>query len=123
MRTAIQSYKKVLKELDCGRLGAHNGEQCVYERKTGDVVRHCGVGALFNEAQIADLKSRRLNTKAIEDVIDVIGIRNLTAVTGLDADELDELQSEHDMNEYFVRTDPLNCDFRRFIVQKIDSLR
>jgi hypothetical protein len=58
--------------------------------------RMCGIGILLTDAQRADIKRRRLNHQEISTVAKKIGWNNLTAVTGLNVKELEELQLRHD---------------------------
>lgn len=95
-KTALQH---ILKEYNTKRLGATTNTwwpKCVYEAP-GDQ-RHCAVGALFSPAQLADLKTRGINSSGITEVISVIGKNNIETVTGMKSAELVKLQSLHDIN-------------------------
>lgn len=112
-RTRKQALSHILSELVGGRLGAMaapKGEPwntgCAYEAVKDGVVTHCGVGCLFNDAQIRSIKARGLNSEDVWGLRDNLGQDNLETVTGLCMDELDELQSLHDMEWHTIQESP-----------------
>jgi len=124
-RTRKQALKHILAELVGGRLGAVDGPKgswttgCAYEAVAGGVVRHCGVGCLFNEAQIRSLKARGLNGRSIDDVSDVIGKQNIVTVTGLTFDELETIQGKHDGEWQEIQENPKSTDLYRYLTKEL----
>ncbi len=122
-RTREQALRHILSELIAGRLGANLHAACAYEAVTKGVVRHCGVGCLFNEAQIKSLKARGLNEEPIDIVRDHIGKKNLETVTGLDMDELEYIQDVHDNNYRTIQNSPKNSSFYHYLTEELEQIR
>ena len=120
-RTQKQAYEHILSELDAGRLGAANSFGCSYVEGK----RHCAVGCLFNDAQLADIERRRLNVNfGIRELAHHhIGTENIEAVTGLELFDLILLQRKHDTDYLTVRNDPKNSQFRKFIVAVLKGMK
>jgi hypothetical protein len=76
------------------RLGAFTAVSCVYQNGQ----KTCAVGALFNKAQLKDIRARGLNSAPIEHLVQAIGKKNIEAVTGFSIRELDKMQDEHDIS-------------------------
>lgn len=121
----IDQYRKIREMALAGKLGA--AEQAEGECVSGCVYRNgdlrCGVGALFNDAQLDNIEELGLNTCGIDVVADNIGYDNIETVTGFTIKELIEIQGQHDaiiLNGY------LKPDFSpliRFLHKKIKELK
>jgi len=121
-RTRKQALTHILTELIAGRLGAVGGpkndpwsEGCAYEARVNGKLLHCGVGCLFNEAQIRSIKTRGMNTSAIDVVEEAIGALNLETVTGLHMDELVEIQDIHDGEWRQIQANPLDSGLHQYL--------
>lgn len=89
----LSQYQKLLRRFNKGLLGAMDDSgDCIY--KSGK--QTCGVGALFNAAQLKDIQKRDLNNTRIGSVATYIGQKNIEAVTGFTIEELEQLQTMHD---------------------------
>lgn len=76
-----------------GRLGAAGRAGCAYRHGK----KNCAVGCFFNKAQLDDIGKRLLNIRTPVRVLALrIGKENIEHVTGLELDELAELQLRHD---------------------------
>lgn len=95
----LKAYKKVLSHVHRGTVNPtlmSDSVEYSYERVVAGQKLMCGVGCLFTAAQRKDLQERHINSDTIRSVSREIGVRNLTAVTGLTLDELEDLQEAHD---------------------------
>lgn len=96
----VAAYERVIDLTQRGVIDPYaqrNLDQCMYAFRTGGKTVHCGVGALFTPAQIADLKKRDLNADTgIDRLADEIGVDNVVAATGLPMTSLRTLQNTHD---------------------------
>lgn len=122
-KTRLEAYEKVLKGINDGKVvPTLMSGSCQYTYKVPGKNRtiHCGVGILFNQAQLKDLEKRGLNGWMVEDLITRIGELNITTVTGLDSVDLSELQYEHDDASDSKRGDD---QFRSFVEHKIKKLK
>lgn len=126
-RTKLEAYRHVLQAYYAGILGAFSAGACAYRRGN----RRCAVGCLFNDAQLEDLKARKLNAKAtIGIVAGVIGKKNIEHVTGLSMPELLDLQNRHDRDADTglggdapaLRKGQPGTDFQKFLLRKIKRL-
>jgi hypothetical protein len=89
----LSQYQKLLRRFNKGLLGAMDDSgDCIY--KSGK--QTCGVGALFNAAQLKDIQKRDLNNTRIGSVATYIGQKNIEAVTGFTIEELELMQTMHD---------------------------
>lgn len=97
-RTPLQAYKDVLQAVKDGRVNPYQmGGMCQYRLEVdGKPTISCGVGSLFSEAQLDNIVEIGMNHHEITDLAGEIGDKNLLEVTGLEIDELVELQEEHD---------------------------
>jgi hypothetical protein len=111
-RTPLQAYQHVLKALDAGTVSPElMSDHCVY---TQGKKLNCGVGSLFTRAQLKDIKARGLNSQIIRAVGCAIGEHNLLEVTGLDMQQLEDLQEAHDCGR--------NEEFRKYVKSRIKRL-
>lgn len=94
MNTNRQKSIARLKQLFAERkLGARLNSTCMYAN--GE--KRCAVGAMFNDAQLADLKKRGLNSNTpIDKLAREIGKKNIEYVTGFSLNTLRRLQDLHD---------------------------
>lgn len=97
-RTRNETLDFMLAELNAGRLGAVKDGSCVYESDTGT---HCIVGCLFTPEQHANIKARGLNNYSIEFLISA-GVQ--IDAGGLTPEEIDTLQSAHDLWAHSAET-------------------
>ena len=110
MPTKLAAYKKVLSGIKSGIVDPEKMYFCQYrEPATG---LQCGVGILFNDAQLNDILERGLNEWSIRQLANVIGVKNIETVTGLSLKELDDLQTHHD-------TCCSNVEFEEYVRAKI----
>lgn len=117
----IDQYKKIRKMALSGKLGAFDGDSgsCMYRK--GD--RRCGVGALFNDAQLDSINEFGLNPTTIDIVAEFIGADNIELVTGFTIKELIEIQAQHDtviLNSYL---EPDFTPLIEFLDEKIKELK
>jgi hypothetical protein len=129
-RTRKQALNHILTELVGGRLGATTSSDgrywnvgCSYESLDKGIVRHCGVGCLFNEAQIRSIKSRGLNGMTIDEVAEVIGEKNITTVTGLHLTELDTIQCIHDDEWAHIQETPKDTKLYKYLTLALGKAR
>lgn len=125
-RTRKQALKHILTELLAGRLGAQAGQKnrpwdlaCAYESTTNGVVRHCGVGCLFNDAQLRSIKARKMNSIDVSSLADTIGEDNLTTVTGLQISELETIQALHDDFADDIRDRPAQTRLHGYLTREL----
>lgn len=128
-RTRYQALSHILGELVGGRLGAITApkhqpwnEGCAYEAVINRQVKHCGVGCLFNDAQIRSIKSLGLNRDDIGEVSGHIGVKNLETVTGLSMSELQHIQNLHDMDWRTVQKDPKKSELYRYLKRELGKV-
>lgn len=122
----IDQYKKIRKMALAGKLGAFDAPEfdldsgsCMY--RNGD--QRCGVGALFNDAQLDSIEEFGLNTTGINVVADVIGVDNIEFVTGFTIDELIEIQEQHDAVILDAYYEPDFTPLIEFLDKKINELK
>lgn len=117
-RTKLQAYTDVLNAFRAGRVNPQKmSGGCLYwdiDDNGRDL--SCGVGALFDEAQLNDIIVRGLNDLSVDRLIEVIGKENITHVTGLTEYELEVLQERHDRASQVSQG---NQVFERFLLQEI----
>lgn len=111
----LDQYRKLREKALQGKLGAESDTGCVYSRGT----RNCGVGALFSQAQIKDIKARSLNNVPVSTLADEIGKKNLEAVTGFTLMELTKLQRFHDSSAALLRRNPETTYMVEWLSQQI----
>ena len=120
-RTKLQAYQHVLDSVTAGRVDPQRMFNCQYrQRLPGGGQLNCGVGCLFNEAQLNDIEKRKLNHELVDELGNEIGLKNITEVTGLGLDELTELQLQHDNRS--AASFAQFHDFRNFLKKKIKAL-
>jgi len=68
----------------------------------------CPIGALFTPAQLKDLIRRRINNKTIRNVMFRIGQGNLRAMTGMNIQQLEQIQGLMDYNQMSQLTSKLH---------------
>jgi hypothetical protein len=127
-RTPLQAYQHVLRAIDAGTInpermnlsgGCQYRMQLNTKRKVNTI--NCGVGSLFNEAQLADIEKRGANCHSVGALGTDIGWDNLLEVTGLDNGRLRDLQCKHDGAGTKVQVG-WNVVFRRYVVKCIEEL-
>lgn len=113
LQTKLAALEKVLEGIQSGTVNPSVMGTCRYH---DDVTYlRCGVGILFNDAQIEDIKKRRLNGASVQVLAMTIGRRNIEAVTGMSVDDLRVLQSKHDGCS--------TLSFRKYIESEMEEVR
>lgn len=126
-RTRKQALTHIIEQFDAGLLGATIKGMCLYElERPGQPALHCGVGCLFNPAQIQDIKDRGQNYETIYSVAmsrDGVGVENVETVTGLLLEDLLTLQKEHDTAFQWEHANSAKChaNFRAFLVEQLKN--
>lgn len=126
-RTRKQALTHIIEQFDAGLLGASLKGACLYElERPGQPPLHCGVGCLFNPAQIQDIKDRGQNYETIYSVAkstNGVGVRNVETVTGLLLEDLLTLQREHDTAFQYTdeRSPKMRATFRNFLVEQLKN--
>lgn len=98
-RTAIESLKYIIKRAGENKLGPtkldltknSTWDNCMYEYPSGN---NCAVGCLFSKEQLKYINE--YNSISIDALSDVIGVKNIETVTGLELQDLISLQQIHD---------------------------
>lgn len=111
----LDQYRKLKEKALQGKLGAESDAGCMYAHGG----RNCGVGALFSQAQIMDIKARDLNNVPVSYLARDIGKKNLEAVTGFTLKELENLQCLHDSSAAKLRANPETTHMVQWLGEKI----
>lgn len=112
-QTKLAALEKVLEGIKSGTVNPSVMGTCRYH---DDVTYlRCGVGILFNDAQIKDIKRRKLNGASVTVLEWTIGRRNIEEVTGMPMDDLRNLQARHDISSTKA--------FREYIESKMEEVR
>lgn len=112
-QTKLAALEKVLEGIKSGTVNPSVMGACIYH---DDVTYlRCGVGILFNDAQIEDIKRRKLNGASVSVLATTIGRRNIETVTGMSVDDLRTLQSKHDGCSTMA--------FRKYIESEMEEVR
>lgn len=120
VRTRNQVLQHILDELNAERLGAMDGNRCVYEDDEG---KHCAVGCLFTPEQHQWIKTSGASGDSVSALLSRPGAPDINEFAGgLTWDNLDDLQNLHDR---WAKAAPAQGDalpFRDTFIKSINEL-
>lgn len=121
-RTKKQALLHIRRRFIAGKLGSMIGRSCVYKDPRGN---HCAVGCLFTPMQLTWLKAEELLEVSVRNLaLSYVGIENIYHMTGMDVDELEQVQEMHDnwaRCTDAIRKDKRAAEFSEFLNKMIEG--